>query len=350
MQDRIDKNLVIENTCFDEDMQVYDVTREPFKIYGNSKSAQNSFARMNEKAAEKVSVGVKNRGERSAGVRVRFKTDSKKLGIRATLLTSFHAPSLTAISALGFDIYIGDKFVKSIFPESPEVKSKVSYEQVIDLEDGMKDIIIYFPYNAVVKDFKLALESRATVLSAENYRDLAPIVFYGSSITHGFCVSRPGVTFTAKISRNLNIDYRNLGFSGAARGEGAMAEYLASLDKSVIVCEYDHNEPNAEELSKRHLPFYKKIRETDKDTPILFISRPDERDEEDAHKRMKIVESTYNYALKNGDKNVYFIDGLTLFPDEIRYDCTVDTVHPNDLGAHMIAEELSKKLKEILSI
>ncbi|MBE7034065.1 MAG: hypothetical protein E7406_07565 [Ruminococcaceae bacterium] len=350
MQDNIDKNLVIENTSFDENMKVHDVTKEPFKIYGNSKSAKNIFARMNENAAEKVSVGVKNRGARSSGVRIRFKTDSKRFGIRADLSTTFHAGSLTSISALGFDIYSGNKFIKSVFPDDPAVKPSVVYEQVVDLEGDMSDITVYLPYNAVVNSLFFALDKGATVLPAENYRDLAPIVFYGSSITHGFCVSRPGITFTAKIGRNLNMDYRNLGFSGAARGEEAMAEYIASLNKSVIVCEYDHNEPSAEELSKRHLPFYKKIRETDKNTPILFLSRPDERDANEAHKRMKVVEATYKYALENGDKNVYFIDGLTLFPDDIRYDCTVDAVHPNDLGAHMIAEKLTEKLWKILSI
>ena len=348
MQDRIDKNLVIENTMFDDSMEIYDVTKEPFKIYGNSKSAENIFARMNEKAAEKVSVGVSNRGARSSGVRIRFKTSSKRLGIRAELSTTFHACSLTGISALGFDIYSGNKFMKSVFPNDPAVKPSVAYEQVVNLEGGMSDITVYLPYNAVVNSLYFALDKNATVLPAEEYRNILPIVFYGSSITHGMCVSRPGITFTAKIGRNLNMDYRNLGFSGAARGEEAMADYLASLKKSVIVCEYDHNEPSAEELSKRHLPFYKRIRETDKDTPILFISRPDEGNASEAHKRMKIVEATYNYALENGDKNVYFIDGITLFPDDIRYDCTVDSVHPNDLGAHMIAEKLTEKLREIL--
>ena len=350
MQDRIDKNLVIENTMFDETMAVYDVTKEPFTIYGNSKTAKNIFARMDDKVAEKVSVGVSNRGARSSGVRIRFKTDSKRLGIRAELSTTFHACSLTGISALGFDIYLGNKFIKSVFPDDPTVKPSVAYEQVVSLEGGMSDITVYLPYNAVVNSIYFALNKDATVLPAEGYKEVLPIVFYGSSITHGMCVSRPGITFAAKTARNLGVDFVNLGFSGAARGEEAMADYLASLKKSVLVCEYDHNEPSAEELSKRHLPFYKKIRETDKDTPILFVSRPDERDANEAHKRMKIVEATYKYALENGDKNVYFIDGLTLFPDDIRYDCTVDAVHPNDLGAHMIAEKLTEKLWKILSI
>jgi len=66
--------------------------------------------------------------------------------------------------------------------------------------------------------------------------------------------------------------------------------------------------------------------------------------------RSEIVESTYKYAFEHGDNNVYFLNGLTLFQDECRYDCTVDTHHPNDLGAYMIAEKLSKKLSRILNI
>ena len=350
MQDRIDKNLVVENTMFDDVMTVYDVTKEPFAIYGNSKTAKNIFARMDEIAAEKVSVGVKNRGARSSGVRIRFMTNSKRLGIRAKISTTFHACSLTGISALGFDIYSGNKFIKSVFPDDATVKPSVEYEHVVTLEGDMSDITVYLPYNAVVQSLCFALDKDAAILSADGYKDILPIVFYGSSITHGMCASRPGITFAAKTARNLGVDFVNLGFSGAARGEESMAEYLAALNKSVIVCEYDENEPTAEDLSRKHLPFYKKIRETDKDTPILFISRPNEGDANETHNRMKIVEATYNFALKNGDSKVYFIDGLTLFPDEIRSDCTVDTVHPNDLGAHMIAEKLTEKLKEILSI
>lgn len=350
MKDLIDKNLIITNTDFDENMKVYDVTKEPFALFGNSKTAKNIFARMDEDAAKKVSDAVSNRGVRCAGVRLRFKTDSKRIGFKSSLFVSFHAPSLNTISALGFDIYVGDKFIKSVFPQSPEVKQENVYEQVIDIESGLKDITIYFPYNAVVNDFCIALDQDSIVLPAEEYCDIAPIVFYGSSITHGFCVSRPGIAFTAKISRRLNIDYINLGFSGAARGEDAMAEYLAHLSKSVLVCEYDHNEPSSEGLAQRHLPFYKRIRAIDNKTPILFISRPDEGDLKDAQARRNVIENTYRYAIENGDRNVYFVDGLTLFSEEERYDCTVDTIHPNDLGAHMIAEKLTMKLKEILDI
>lgn len=346
MKDKFDKNLSFNNTSFDESLKIYDVTKPPFVLYGNCKEAKNIFARMNEKDAGKISSAVKDRGERCAGVRLRFKTNSKRLGLKVMLYTAHHFPSQTAISSKGFDVYADGKYVNSVFPDDNE---KTKYEQIINFDnEKTKDIIIYFPYNAVVENLYLGIDKDASVSPGEEYVDLPPIVFYGSSITHGFSVSRPGIAFTSMISRDLDIDYVNLGFSGAAKGELSMAEYLASLNKSLIVCEYDHNEPTVEELAKKHLPFYKRFREIDKETPILFISKPDEQDSVKAKERMEIIKRTYLYAMEKGDKNVYFIDGLSLFPDDIRYDCTVDAIHPNDLGAYMIAQKLSPEIRKIL--
>lgn len=41
--------------------------------------------------------------------------------------------------------------------------------------------------------------------------------------------------------------------------------------------------------------------------------------------------------MADGDKNVYFIDGKTLFGGEYYSNCTKDGCHPNDLGAYRMA-------------
>ena len=347
MKDKFDKNLSVENTAFDDCFKLYDITKPPFKLYGNCTTANNIFARMPESIATEVSEGVADRAARSSGVRVRFKTNSRKLGIRVKFSKALQFPAQSAISTKGFDIYVDGKYSRSVFGE--DINS-LSYEQVTDLRHSEeKDVVIYFPYNAVIEEIILALEKDAFVKEGDSYNISTPMVFYGSSITHGFCVSRPGNTFSAMLSRELDSDYINLGFAGVCRGEERMAQYLASLKKSVLVCEYDHNEKTCEDLKVRHLPFYEKIRETDSETPILFISSPNLIcGNFDMHARMKVVEDTYNYALKNGDKNVYFINGHTLYPNEIRFDCSADAIHPNDLGAYMIAEKMYESLKKIL--
>ncbi|MBO7187687.1 MAG: hypothetical protein J6V68_04760, partial [Clostridia bacterium] len=192
----------------------------------------------------------------------------------------------------------------------------------------------------------------AHVSEGNKYHFNTPIVFYGSSITHGCSSSRTGNTYTAILSRALDSDYINLGFGESCKGEAIMAEYIASLKKSVFVCGYDHNALTLEELKENHLPFYKRFRSIDKTTPILFVSSPNvilHGDTKTMYERMKVIEDTYKFALDSGDKKVYFINGRTLYPDDIRYDCSADGIHPNDLGAYMIAKGLYKELTKILN-
>ena len=49
-----------------------------------------------------------------------------------------------------------------------------------------------------------------------------------------------------------------------------------------------------------------------------------------------------------GDNNVYFIDGETLFAGEFRDSCTVDGVHPNDLGFFRMGMVIGETVGQIL--
>ena len=332
---------------FDDSLKLYDITKKPFVLYGNCTQADNIFSRMPENIAEAVSEGVLDRAKRCAGVRLRFKTNSTRLGIKVRFAKALQFPAQSAISTKGFDVYVDNRYCCSLFSQD---SNDMSYEQLADLGNSLdKDIVIYFPYNAVIEELFIAVDKSARTSEGNSYDTIIPIVFYGSSITHGFCSSRPGNTFTAMLSRKLNADYINLGFSGVCRGEPLMAKYIASLRKSVFVCAYDHNESCLEDLKERHLAFYKKFREIDTVTPILFVSSPNSVYKgESMYDRMKVVENTYRYAIANGDNKVFFIDGQTIYPDDIRFDCTVDGIHPNDLGAYMITEKIERTLKKIL--
>lgn len=174
-------------------------------------------------------------------------------------------------------------------------------------------------------------------------------MYYGSSITQGGCASRPGNSYPAIISRMLNCDYINFGFSGNAKGEDIIVEYMASLNMSVFVCDYDHNTPSTEHLLNTHERLYKKIREGNPELPIVFISKPDFDSNVPLNiQRRNIIYSTYINAINNGDKNVYFIDGESLFKSEGRDSCTVDGCHPNDLGFMRMAETIGYMIKKLI--
>lgn len=83
--------------------------------------------------------------------------------------------------------------------------------------------------------------------------------------------------------------------------------------------------------------------------PVIFISKPD-FDSNPTQNRLRrdVIIATFAKAVENGDKNVYFIDGATLFGKEDRVSCTIDGCHPNDLGFMKMAETIYPVLKNVL--
>lgn len=150
-------------------------------------------------------------------------------------------------------------------------------------------------------------------------------------------------------SRRLDTDYINLGFAGNCKAEAMMIQYLANLKMSVFVCDYDHNTPDAEYLQKTHLPLYRSIRAKQPNLPIVFLSAPTIiANMEEYAARREIIRESYREALNEGDENVYFIDGAELFAGEDWDSCTIDGVHPNDLGFYRMAMRIEKELGSLL--
>ena len=143
-------------------------------------------------------------------------------------------------------------------------------------------------------------------------------------------------------------DYINLGFSGSARGEEAICQYMASLDVSVFVVDYDHNAPSLEHLKATHYPLFKTFRDAHPGTPVVFVSKPDFRGDADSVARRAAIYETYRTAKENGDDNVYFIDGELLFAGEFRDSCTVDGCHPNDLGFFRMGMVIGEAVAKVL--
>ena len=125
----------------------------------------------------------------------------------------------------------------------------------------------------------------------------------------------------------------------------AIIDYMAGLDFSVFVCDYDHNAPNVEHLKNTHEKLYLKIREKHPDTPVIFVTKPDFWLKwGECERRRDIIYNTYINA-KNRGENVIFIDGYSLFAGQNREDCTVDGCHPNDLGMFRMAEVIGKAVE-----
>jgi hypothetical protein len=228
-----------------------------------------------------------------------------------------------------------------------------SYEQIINIGSSLnRTYTVNFPVHAVVQSLEIGLKPGATLNIPTPYRDIAPVVFYGSSIVHGTAATRPGYTYPAIISRELNLDYRNIGFSGQAKGEAVLAKWMAELPMSVFVCDYDHNAPSLEHLEATHYPLYEIIREKNPTVPYIMVTRPDywtlPAQQEGILKRRDLIMSSYLKARAAGDKNVYFIDGLSFNVAPHQYEMSVDGVHPNDAGFIRMADSIGTVIRHAL--
>ncbi|MBN2558584.1 MAG: hypothetical protein JXB33_07530 [Clostridia bacterium] len=283
----------------------------------------------------------------TSGIRARFETDSRTMTLRAGLGKVSEHMHMPVSAASGFDIYVNNIFRANARPQF----NRTSVDETIDIHGSSKTNIIdiYFPLYNSVSSFFIDLPKGA--LKRRPIDDKKPVLFYGSSITQGACASRPGNSYVNMLSQMLGHPAHNLGFSGNARGDLRVAEYISTLDISTFVYDYDHNAGDTEWLAATHGPFFRKIRAAKPNLPVVMMSRPGyERWIDTARQNTAVVMTTYLDALKAGDGNVYFVDGRTLFGSEWRDRCSVDGTHPNDIGFLRMAETLYPYLKEILEV
>jgi len=346
----IDKNLITPEYKSEEGIKFYDVRKKPFTLYGFHDIQTRPFVRMPEEVASAISPGMVIMSKMTVGCRVRFKTDSEYIAIKVTMpqLTPL-TPFGTLAAMKGFDLYINDELGSHYFKTfTPPIEIDCGYESKIILPSKMeRDITIHFPMYNTVEDLFIGLDKSATLSKGNEYKYKKPVLFYGSSITQGGCVTRTGNVYASIISTKLDCDIVNLGNSGGAKAEDAFADYIATRDMSVFVYDYDHNAPNADYLRKTHKRFFERIRKSQPKLPVIMITKPDEYDKQ-RQERWEIIHKTYTDALETGDKNVYFIDGYTFFDDENRDIYTADGCHPNDFGHFKMAEIIGAEIKKLL--
>ena len=352
----IDQNMKIETNITEPDIVWFDAKQSPFALHGVFyDEAQGCYVRMPQEIADQVNGGVKGLNTHTAGGRIRFKTDSKFIAIHAIQKNGNLMNHITLVGQSGFDLYRKNEAGFEIYYASfrPPMGMKEGYTSPLNTDGAFAEYTLNFPLYDNVKELYIALKKDAVIELPSPYAIEKPVVYYGSSITQGGCASRPGNSYQGMLSRRLNADYINLGFSGSAKGETPMAEYLATLCKnaSAFVCDYDHNAPNPEHLKQTHLPLYRAVRKENPDLPILLISSPDISLKPATWlSRMEIIRKTYLIAKSEGDEKIWFLPGNKLF-EGIGWDsCTVDGCHPNDLGFFRMATAIEPYLKEMLNL
>lgn len=351
---RGDRNLRNQSGTTDG-LTWHDLQQIPVQVDGLPYlKVNNDFGRLPKNIRSSLRESLAWVAMQGSGICFRLRSNSERLAISCTFTRKerFRTNALCAES--GFDVYLGrgkqQRFHVNLSPD----KAQLRFCAECKLPPGNNDICIYAPILNPLKTIQFGLEPEARTLAPAALK-IKPILFYGSSITQGFCCSRPGLTYPAQVCRALKAPLINWGFGGNARGDLIIADHIAELAKngqlSAFVYDYDHNCPNPDELRETHATFYKRIRAVAPTLPILILSSPNYYKAPDYfQQRLEIIKHTYASARKRGDKKVRFLSGKSLYQSLNHIsDCTIDNLHPNDLGFAHMATQVTKQLQKMIT-
>jgi hypothetical protein len=283
---------------------------------------------------------------------VRFKTDATAIHVhyKATK-ANLAMPHMPATGVSGVDLYARDdqgkwKWVQVVRPTNQEVKSEV----IKGLAPGWREYAAYLPLYNGVEFLNIGVE-KGSKFEGQSPRE-KPVVFYGTSITHGACASRPGMVHTAILGRRLDLPVVNLGFSGNGRMDEAVGTYLVQVDAAAYVIDCLPNMGPAD-VTAKCVPLVKQLRKAKPETPIVLVE--DRRFTNDWILPTKQKFHTENHAaLKaafdslqaEGVKHLHYIPGDHLYGDDT--EGATDASHANDLGFMRQADVFEPVLRKAL--
>lgn len=314
------------------------------------------FDRLPAAAQKTVTRAVWNLSRHSAGMCARFETDATRIDVRYTLLSGGLAmPHMPATGVSGVDLYAaGDegtwRWVNVTKPSAQKVTATLLNGGAPGTP-GKRSFAIYLPlYNGVD-----ALEvgvTKGAMLTPLAARTDKPLVFYGTSIMHGACASRPGMAIPAILGRRLNRPTVNLGFSGNGRMHAEVGAYLARIDAAVYAIDCGPN-MNAAQITQRTIPLVAQLRRTRPDTPIVLVE--DRRNANSwimparaAHHEAnhKALRGAYDKLVADGVDRLHYLPANDLLGDD--HEGTTDGSHPNDLGMMRYADAYEPVLRKAL--
>lgn len=311
------------------------------------------YDRLPAKAEKTVRPPVWSLSRHSAGLSFRFNTDATTILIRHTVGSSGLAlPHMPATGVSGIDLYALDGG-KWKWVEVSRPKEATTTHTVSGLDPGLRSWMAYLPlYNSTVK-VEVGVPKGATFQPVAPRKE-KPIVFYGTSITHGASASRPGMPHPAILGRRLDRPVINLGFSGNGKMEPEVGALLTEIDAAVYVIDCLPNMVEAE-VAERAEALVRQIREVRPETPILLVEDRTygntwiiaSKRERHAGSRAAFIRA-YDALVSSGVKGLQYVEGEALLGDDT--EGTTDGSHPNDLGFMRQADVLEPYLRKALNL
>lgn len=331
--------LVIPFYSFSQEEKPLDFHgREYFLLEGTlieNSLKENPYHRLPASYKDKVREPVWELSKRSAGLSIRFITNSTSIHVKWSLINDTHMNHMAETGIKGIDLYYkieGDwQYINTARPQGKENE----YELISNMPLKPREFRMYLPLYDGIENLEVGID-RGSNIKKPKKNNRPSIMFYGTSITQGGCASRPGMAHTNIISRRMNVNVVNLGFSGNGRMEQPIAELMAGFDPLFYVIECLPN-MTAEQVFERTIPLVETIRAKRPETPVVlvenFIYSQTALDTVMANivqKKNEALWEQYKTMISQGEKNLYYIHTEEALGKD--REATVDGIHFTDVG------------------
>ena len=312
-------------------------------------STKLPFHRLPAKAEGVVRPELWDLGCHSAGISIRFLTDAASLAVKWSAGGAMDHMPATGVS--GLDLYLehegAQRYLATARPEPGPTRRQLVALSSSETRLFTLNLSLY----NTVRDLELGVPPERWISPAP-LRKARPLLFYGSSITQGGCASRPGMAYTAIVSRTLNMPSLNFGFSGNGRLDAEIFDLIAEQDPCVYVIDCL---PNCKDVPVEERLEYglRRLASAHPGTPILLVDKVPyashfiSEGERELKASLDARQRKIGLKLRKDGVNVHFLGWNA--SDVQLVEASVDTIHPTDLGFALMSKRFSKVLKRILS-
>ena len=332
----------------------HDASRYP--LIGKTGSASlTRYERLPAALQGKVRDAVWYLGRNSAGLAVRFRSNSTSVKAKWTSMFSNSMNHMTETGVRGLDLYVLEdgqwRFAGVGRPEGKTTDAVL----VQNMTREAREYMLYLSLYDGVEDLSIGIEEGSSIGQPE--ADLPdcghPVVMYGTSILQGGCASRPGMAHTNILGRMLGREVINLGFSGNALLDYEIAGLMASVETpGAFVLDYVPN-ASAKQIAERGETFFRILRDAHPDVPVIFIEDPqfphtlfNKRIAEEVDRKNKEQKALYGRLKRQGFRKLFYITSENLIGDD--GEATVDAIHFTDLGASRYASKVIPVIRKAL--
>ncbi len=326
---------------------------ESFLIQGtsiNSSLKDSPYDRLPLSSKNLVRKEIWDLSKNSAGISIKFITDSQSVTVKWLLLNNFKMNHMPNSGIKGIDLYCrSSKRWQYVGSGIPQGKSN---EQTIikNLSIKKREFKLYLPLYDGLKKLEIGIQNQASIEKPPKSTK-KPIVFYGTSITQGGCASRPGLAHTNIISRKIDVDCINYGFSGNGRMENTIASILAETDALLYFIDCLANMTRIQ-VANNTMPLVKTIRKKNPTTPIVFIENIifesgyfNKKIKNEIEEKNIELKTQFDKMINGNIKNIFYISQKGAIGED--HEGTVDGVHFNDLGFMRYSDFLITNFKKM---